>query len=49
MSLLYDQPAAHHNPQRDPFPSESWAVHGGRVGAYTIADPALVRVRWGRV
>ena len=49
MSLLYDQPAAHHNPQRDPFPSESWAARGGRVGAYTIADPALVRVRWGRV
>ena len=31
-SLLFDQPAAHHNPQRDPYPSTSIVSADARIG-----------------
>mmetsp|Transcript_71577 Transcript_71577/g.116032 ORF Transcript_71577/g.116032 Transcript_71577/m.116032 type:complete len:478 (+) Transcript_71577:196-1629(+) len=31
-SLLFDQPAAHHNPQRDPFPAAAFFSSDARVG-----------------
>lgn len=45
VSLFYDQPAAHHNPQRDPFPAGTEIVDGGRVGNYFIAHNSLTQVR----
>jgi hypothetical protein len=43
VSLFFDQPAAHHNPLRDPFPSASVTAGGGRIGAYTIRDATLIK------
>jgi hypothetical protein len=40
-SLLFNQPAAHHNPQRDPYPSADFFAQDAKVGS-TAIDPALV-------
>lgn len=41
-SLLFDQPAAHWNPQDDPIPSLSLFAHTAKLGSRT-ATPALIR------
>jgi len=40
-SLAFDQPAAHHNPQRDPYPSADFYAQDARIGSTSI-DPALI-------
>ncbi len=40
-SLLFNQPAAHYNPQRDPYPSSEFASHDAEVGVLQLS-PALV-------
>ena len=57
-SLLFDQPAAHHNPQRDPYPSSSMFSSDARIGDValrvevlnnkhaTLRGPSSRRVNW---
>mmetsp|Transcript_17966 Transcript_17966/g.25089 ORF Transcript_17966/g.25089 Transcript_17966/m.25089 type:complete len:396 (-) Transcript_17966:56-1243(-) len=35
-SIFFDQPFAHHNPLRDPFPSVSWSASSASLGPYTV-------------
>jgi hypothetical protein len=42
MSLLFNQPAAHHNPQRDPTPRITMSVPEGRLGVHPLRDADLV-------
>eukprot|EP00413_Alexandrium_margalefii_P025081 CAMPEP_0204564780 /NCGR_PEP_ID=MMETSP0661-20131031/35091_1 /ASSEMBLY_ACC=CAM_ASM_000606 /TAXON_ID=109239 /ORGANISM="Alexandrium margalefi, Strain AMGDE01CS-322" /LENGTH=441 /DNA_ID=CAMNT_0051572461 /DNA_START=69 /DNA_END=1394 /DNA_ORIENTATION=- len=49
-SATFDQPGAHHNPQRDPLPSETFPAHSamadlGTGGAASIAQDVLARTR----
>mmetsp|Transcript_19687 Transcript_19687/g.44697 ORF Transcript_19687/g.44697 Transcript_19687/m.44697 type:complete len:580 (+) Transcript_19687:235-1974(+) len=58
-SALFDQPAAHHNPQRDPFPSQTTVAKGGASIAVKSGSPlraslgpemlSAVRAPWHRV
>ena len=41
-SLLFDQPAAHYNPQRDPFPSRSFVSQNAKVNGFSL-DPSLLQ------
>ncbi len=57
-SLLFDQPSAHHNPQRDPYPSSSMFSSDARIGDValrvevlnnkhaTLRGPSSRRVNW---
>uniref|UniRef100_A0A7S4N4X2 Uncharacterized protein n=1 Tax=Paramoeba aestuarina TaxID=180227 RepID=A0A7S4N4X2_9EUKA len=40
-SLLFDQPGAHYNPQRDPFPSQKFVSQNAEVNGFSL-KPALV-------
>ncbi|KAJ3195258.1 hypothetical protein HK101_000720 [Irineochytrium annulatum] len=40
-SLFFDQPAAHHNPLRDPFPSMSHTAEAARVGDFLVGSDVL--------
>ena len=40
-SLLFDQPAAHHNPQRDPYPSTTLVSLDARFGDVAVAPVVL--------
>ncbi|KAJ3118893.1 hypothetical protein HDU96_006544 [Phlyctochytrium bullatum] len=40
-SLLFDQPAAHHNPQRDPFPRYSKVTPSARFGDFAVSSEVL--------
>jgi hypothetical protein len=40
-SLLFDQPAAHHNPQRDPYPAKDFYSEDAKIGS-TAIDVALI-------
>ena len=40
-SLLFNQPAAHYNPQRDPFPSQKIVSQNAQVNGFSL-DPALI-------
>ncbi|KAF0980003.1 hypothetical protein FDP41_001156 [Naegleria fowleri] len=40
-SLFFDQPVAHHNPQRDPFPSVTQKVEGVTLGKFHLG-PNLI-------
>jgi hypothetical protein len=40
-SLLFDQPGAHHNPQRDPYPSQDFFSQNAKIGSTGI-DVALL-------
>jgi len=40
-SLLFDQPAAHHNPQRDPYPSSSIFSSDARIGDVALGAEVL--------
>ena len=46
-SAMFDQPGAHHNPQRDPYPSETLVAPDARVVAEAALsarlDPSLLR------
>ena len=44
-SLLFDQPFAHHNPQRDPAPSMSYSATGARFDAYHVSRPMIESMR----
>ncbi|KAI9338819.1 hypothetical protein BDR26DRAFT_1008127 [Obelidium mucronatum] len=40
-SLFFDQPAAHHNPQRDPFPSVTTTAAKADLGDYVVSKNVL--------
>jgi hypothetical protein len=40
-SLLFDQPAAHHNPQRDPYPAADFYSQDAKIGSSDV-DVALI-------
>ncbi len=40
-SLLFDQPAAHHNPQRDPYPATDFYSQDAEIGSSDV-DVALI-------
>eukprot|EP00281_Chroomonas_sp_CCMP1168_P025619 CAMPEP_0206229804 /NCGR_PEP_ID=MMETSP0047_2-20121206/9895_1 /ASSEMBLY_ACC=CAM_ASM_000192 /TAXON_ID=195065 /ORGANISM="Chroomonas mesostigmatica_cf, Strain CCMP1168" /LENGTH=571 /DNA_ID=CAMNT_0053653133 /DNA_START=33 /DNA_END=1748 /DNA_ORIENTATION=- len=40
-SLVFDQPAAHHNPQRDPYPSERLFARDARAGEIELSHELL--------
>jgi hypothetical protein len=40
-SLLFDQPGAHHNPQRDPYPSQQWVAEDATVGPFQLSRTLL--------
>ncbi len=40
-SLLFDQPGAHHNPQRDPYPATDFYSTDAKIGS-TAIDPELI-------
>jgi hypothetical protein len=40
-SLLFDQPAAHYNPQRDPVPSGSMVAEKVRFGDFTVHSEVI--------
>ena len=40
-SRLFDQPAAHHNPQRDPFPAAHFYSKNAKIGS-TSVDVSLI-------
>jgi hypothetical protein len=40
-SLLFDQPGAHHNPQRDPYPAKDFYSKDAKIGS-TGVDVALI-------
>jgi len=40
-SLLFDQAAMHHNPQRDPFPAHVITHDRAQAGAFSITQPVL--------
>ena len=42
ISTFFDQPFAHHNPQRNPFPVQSWNVPQCKLGDYT-ANAELIQ------
>merc|ERR1712086_11733 len=40
-SLLFDQPAAHYNPQRDPRPPHTDTAPSATAGAFTLTHPVI--------
>eukprot|EP00743_Colponemidia_sp_Colp-15_P002657 GILK01002879.1.p1 GENE.GILK01002879.1~~GILK01002879.1.p1 ORF type:complete len:430 (+),score=48.13 GILK01002879.1:74-1363(+) len=44
-SLLFNQPAAHHNPLRNPFPARDWNVNGGQIGDYYVNEALVKRMK----
>ncbi|KAI8619353.1 hypothetical protein BC830DRAFT_1104577 [Chytriomyces sp. MP71] len=46
-SFLFDQPAAHHNPMRDPFPTHTFTASSATLGVYEITSPVLESVNEG--
>jgi hypothetical protein len=44
-SLLFDQPGAHHNPQRDPFPSEQWTAQDASASGFHLSPTLLATLR----
>jgi len=50
MSVLFDQPFAHNNPQRDPYPGREYISSSASVGPYTVPEPLLRKLdQWRRV
>jgi len=43
-SLLFDQPFAHYNPQRDPFPTYSLTTPSAKFGQYTVLKPLIEKL-----
>ena len=44
-SLIFEQPAAHYNPQRDPFPSKSFAASTVKVNDFTLSPKLLANLK----
>ena len=44
-SFAFQQPANHHNPQRDPYPSTSMVSYGLSVGSYTVLPEVSKAIR----
>lgn len=44
LSLTYDQPAAHHNPLRAPFPAQAFSIKSARVGGYKLDSDLIGRM-----
>jgi hypothetical protein len=45
-SLFFDQPAAHFNPPRDPYPAGSMTVDSADVGAYKLTRPLIEKMNF---
>jgi hypothetical protein len=44
-SLIFEQPAAHYNPQRDPFPSTSFAASNVQVNDFVLSPSLLANLK----
>jgi len=42
LSVMFDQPAAHHNPQRNPYPPDTYGSSNARLGAYPLKHELIM-------
>jgi len=45
ISTFFNQPFAHHNPTRNPFPSHDWQVETAQLGAYTLGKQIISSIQ----
>jgi len=46
-SMVFDQPAMHHNPQRDPYPKRTTSAERARVGAFELSHDVIETLQSG--